>query len=77
MPQYFVTIHDGQPDPEPIGLEMAREMAWRDCLRASGEMLREFDPARPESAEWRMQVTDEGGRPVFTFRFSATDHGGS
>lgn len=75
MPRYFLAIHDGHADPEPQAFEMPREAAWRDCLRASGEMLREMNPASPRNSEWRMEVTDEGGRPVFTFRFSATDHG--
>jgi hypothetical protein len=39
----------------------------------AGKLIR--NKTELHGSEWRMNVTDENGRPVFTFRFAADDQG--
>ena len=77
VPRYFFQIHDSQTIPDPEGVELPDMAAVRsEAIITAGEMLRDLDGAL-SGEEWRMEVTDEGGQPVLTLRFSATEHVGS
>lgn len=76
MPRYFFHVHDSADIPDDGGTELAdRNAAWGEAIRAGGEMLKDLDGRFNPASEWRMEVSDEAGNPVFTLRFSATDHG--
>ena len=74
MPRYFFHVHDRHDLPEEDGAELPDVQAGRaEAIRAAGEMLRDIDGALTGEG-WTMEVTDEAGRLVFTFRFSAVEH---
>ena len=75
MPRFYFDIHDGVAQPDPDGLEMQdKDEAWAEAVRCCGEMLKDLNGQLQPGSEWRMDVTDEGRRPVFTLRFLATEH---
>ncbi len=75
MPLYFFDIHDGLFDPDPEGTELPDIYAAQaEAIRASGEMLRDLGAKFWNGTEWKMVVKDETSRPLFTLRFSATEH---
>ncbi len=77
MPRYFFHIHDGQDYPDAEGTELPDLQAARvEAFRTSGELLRGHEGSAEfwSGDDWTMNVMDEGGRPVFTLRFSGTEH---
>ena len=74
MPRYFFHIHDGRNIPDQDGTDLPDIKAVRgEAIRAAGEILADINGGLSHE-EWRMEVTDEVGRPVLTLRFSATEH---
>jgi hypothetical protein len=74
MPRYFFHVHDRRDLPDEDGADLPDLQAVRaEAIRAAGEMLRDLAGAFT-GEEWRMDVTDEEGRPVLVLRFSATEH---
>jgi hypothetical protein len=73
MPRYFFDVFDGVHSPDPDGTELADLSAVKsEAISTAGAMLRDIDGHL--DTEWRMEVTDEGGRPVLSLRFSAIQH---
>lgn len=76
MPRYFFHVADGRDIPDTEGTSLAGpDEARAQALRTAGEILREEGMTFWRGAEWRMEVTDEARRRVFTLRFSADEHG--
>ena len=75
MQRYYFHVHDGsaQPDAEGLGLP-SRDAAWSEAVRSCGEMLRDIDGEFGRNTEWRMEVVDGLGQPVFTLRFVGQEH---
>jgi hypothetical protein len=74
LPRYFFHVADGYLTIDKEGTELAdMASAKREAIRTSGEILRE-NTHQLSGTEWRMDVADEAGDPVFTLRFSATEH---
>jgi hypothetical protein len=74
MPRYFFHVADGYLVIDREGTELSDlASAKAEALRTSGEILRETH-CGVWGHEWRMDVTDEAGKPLFTLRFSATEH---
>ena len=73
MPRYLFHVHDERDIPDEDGADLPDLQAVQaEAIRAAGEMLRDIDGAFT-GEEWRMDVTDEAGRPVLTLRFSVTE----
>lgn len=73
MPLFFFHVDDGQPKPQASGIEFPdREAVQDEAVRAAGEMLTQLDGDiwRTAGRTWRMDVTDEQKRLLFTLRFS-------
>ena len=74
MPRFFFNIKDGKDLTDTEGTELAGIAEARDqALTAAGEMIKHQKDTVWNGSEWRMHVTDEAGRPVFTLRFAADD----
>ncbi len=75
LPRYFFHIHDGRSIRDTDGIELAGVAEARhQAIATAGEMIRLDGHTVWNGGEWRMDVTDETGSPVFTLRFAADDH---
>jgi hypothetical protein len=76
MPHYYFHVHDGESRPDHEGVDLpSRNAAWSEAVRCCGQMLKDIDGRMGHQAEWRMEVVDGLGQPVFTPRFVGTEHG--
>jgi hypothetical protein len=74
VPRFFFNIKDGKDLTDTERTELAGIAEARDqALTAAGEMIKHQKDTVWNGSEWRMHVTDEAGRPVFTLRFAADD----
>jgi hypothetical protein len=72
MPGYFFNVHDGRSSPDQEGTELPDiGTAWAQAVGFSGEVLRDTGAKYWDHPDWRLDVLDEGGRTLFTLRFSA------
>jgi hypothetical protein len=72
MPKFYFHVDDGVlDDPDFHGTELPDEEAARfEAVKAAAEMLKEFDGAVwRQRNPWRMHVTDEAQRLLFTLHF--------
>lgn len=77
MPRFFFHVADGRDLPDLEGTPLPGPAEARaQALRMAGEILREEGMRFWRGAEWRMDVTDEARRTLFTLRFSADEHAG-
>ena len=72
MPRYFFNVDykDAMPDREGVDFTDDRA-AWGQAVRACGEMMQELDGELEAGVEWRMDVTDADGRPLFAIHLNA------
>jgi hypothetical protein len=76
MPRYFFHIHNGTDTWDVEGVELSGlAEARNEAITSAGEMIRHRGSVVWSGVEWRMQVTDETGRTVFTLHFSASSNG--
>jgi hypothetical protein len=74
VPRYFFHVKDGKDIRDHEGTELAGVAEARDqAIKAAGEMIKHHGDTVWNGSEWRMNVTDEAGSPVFTLRFAADD----
>jgi len=74
VPRYHFNVEDGQSIPDPEGTVLPDlESARREAVRMAGRLL-DDDPAHFWSTgEWRVVVTDDAGRTLFTLEFCARE----
>jgi hypothetical protein len=58
---------ESQDDPEGMELKDL-SAAWKEATPATGEILKEIDGSLEPQREWRMDVTNDGGQPLFSLR---------
>jgi hypothetical protein len=74
VPKYFFHVHDGKPQPDDQGVELAdRNEAHRQAITTAGEMLREVGRKFAAGDVWEMHVTNEAGATVCRLQFSVED----
>lgn len=74
MPRYFFNIYDGEPEPDLEGTECSDiYVAQAEAVRMSGEIMRDLGARFWNGGNWRLEVTDEGGRKLFIVYFSAEE----
>jgi hypothetical protein len=76
MPLYFFNFsRSPNPGPRPFkndGLELAdNDAAWEEATTACGEKLREMDGSLRPGDGWKMEVTDAGGKALFSLKFTS------
>jgi hypothetical protein len=66
---HFKTVHGAESHDDPEGMELKDlRAAWKEATRATGEILKLIDGSLEPEREWRMDVTDEAGRALFSLR---------
>ena len=76
MPRYFFHVTDHIVYRDQIGtIYPDIYAAQAAAIRASGERLQDLGSQFFDGTEWKMEVTDESGRNLFTLRFSVEEHG--
>jgi hypothetical protein len=75
MPRYFFNIQDGKTILDDEGIELPDlDSARAQAVTSSGEMLRDgASSALWNGTAWKMWVTGEDKKTLFTLNFSATD----
>lgn len=74
MPRFFFHVDDGFSTRDTDGTELVDVYeAQAEAIRLSGELLREMGAKFWDGTHWRLQVTDEAGRVLFTLKFSAAE----
>jgi hypothetical protein len=54
------------------GVDLPRaEDAWQEASQMCCDMIRGILAALETSPEWRLEVSDESGKPLYLFRFTA------
>jgi hypothetical protein len=73
MPQYFFRIsHGSYSGASDQGSEFeSREAAWTEMTRVCANLVGTISRSLKQNAEWRMELLDEGKRPVFRIRLVA------
>jgi hypothetical protein len=66
---YFKVSHRGKVSPDEEGMELKNlKEAWQEATTAAGEILKEIDGSLDPESEWRMDVTNDAGQPLFSLR---------
>ena len=74
MPHYFFNIDDGQPQPDPEGVELDNlSVAKCEAVKLAGNMICDAAEQFWDRAEWTMTVTDERGLTLFVLNIVGTD----
>jgi len=75
MPRYFFHVLDHSSGPDTEGTEFPDiYTAQAEAVRLCSEMIREIDGRFWEAPLWRLQVTNEVQRLLFTLTFSGEEH---
>ncbi len=78
MPRYHFGSVDGRPEPDPDGLELASEEEARTvAVQYAGEVLQSDPHLLWAHGQWRVEVTDDAGKLLFTLVTLAFDAPGS
>ena len=74
MPRYFFHVYDGFSTKDNEGIDLPDIFhAQEEAIRLSGALLGEMGAKFWDGTDWRLEVTDEAGRPLFILRFSAEE----
>jgi hypothetical protein len=73
MPLYFFRISHGRYSGAPDqGSEFeSHEAAWAEMTKGCADLLGGISRSLKQNAEWRMEMLDEGRKPVFRIRLMA------
>jgi hypothetical protein len=75
MPRCFFHLKDGRDYPDDVGTELPDvQAAQTEAVKTSGELLRDLGHNFWDNGDWKLVVTDDRQKPLFTLRFSAEDH---
>jgi hypothetical protein len=70
MPLYFFRISHGRySGASDQGSEFeSREAAWAEMTKVCADLLSGISRSLKQNADWRMEMLDEGRKPVFRIR---------
>jgi len=73
MPLYFFRISHGRySGSSDQGSEFeSREAAWAEMTKVCADLLGGISRSLKQNADWRMEMLDEGRKPVFRIRLMA------
>ena len=73
MPMYFFRISSGRyAGASDQGSEFeSREAAWAEMTKVCADLLSGISRSLKQNADWRMEMLDEGRKPVFRIRLMA------
>jgi hypothetical protein len=71
---FFRVFTNGVETHHSEGLEFSsKEDVWHEASTSTGEIIREMDGNMHAGLDWRMDVTDAGGKVIYRFSFKAED----
>jgi hypothetical protein len=71
MPRYFFHVRNIPPAQDAIGEELPNdEAAWHQVTTLAGEIFRDIDGKLRPGQEWGLEVTEQGGAPLFQINIS-------
>ena len=74
MPRYYFNVHDGRFFSDEVGTELPDLAAARRlAVVASGEAIKDLAEQFWDTSEWRMDVSDEQGKVLFTLRLTSIE----
>lgn len=72
MPRYFFNVHDVEPSSDNQGEELSDdEAAWKEATSFVGALFKDIDGRFRPGQEWRLEVTDEVGKPIYEIHISS------
>ena len=73
MPLYFFRISHGRySGASDQGSEFeSHEAAWAEMTKVCADLLSGISRSLKQNADWRMEMLDEGRKPVFRIRLMA------
>jgi hypothetical protein len=72
MPRYFFNVHHERAEPDEVGEELPdRYAAWKEATITAGQILQSLDGKLQPGCDWRMEVMDEFGKPLYVIHVSA------
>jgi len=75
LPRYFFNIlHGSQRSLDEHGEELPdKHAAWAEATKVAGQTIRDIDGKLRPDQDWRLEVRDEFGGPLWEIRVSAQD----
>ena len=75
MPIFRFSARHGEETDQGDGVELETlRDAWKVATRAAGEILADIDGSLDPDREWRMDVTNDAGQPLFSLRLIPEMH---
>jgi hypothetical protein len=66
MPRYYFNVHHEQSSADKVGEELPdKHAAWKEATRMAGDILRDLDGRFKPGQDWKLEVTNERGLPVY------------
>jgi hypothetical protein len=66
MPRYFFNVHHEGLTKDDEGEELPdKHAAWSEATRTAGDILRDLDGNFKPGSDWKLEVTNERGQPVY------------
>jgi hypothetical protein len=65
MPRYFFNVNGTENAEYGDGEDfLDKEAAWHEATLVAGEIFKDVDGAFRPGDDWKLEVTDENGKPV-------------
>jgi hypothetical protein len=66
MPKYYFNVYHGTPSMDQEGEDLPdKHAAWKEATTMAGDILRDLDGRFTPGQDWRLEVTDERGMPIY------------
>jgi hypothetical protein len=66
MPRCYFNVHHEQSSTDNEGEELPdNHAAWKEATRMAGDILRDLDGRFKPGQDWKLEVTNERGVPVY------------
>ena len=70
----FRVMRNGTCMGRSDGLEFAdKAAAWHEAALSCGEIISEMDGKIEPGCHWQMEVSDDSGKPIYRFTFTAEE----
>jgi len=74
MPLYFFKVFNVEPSTPPASEEFPDDdAAWKEATRFAAELFRDIDGKLRPGDGWKLEVSDEAGRPIFSIHVITKD----
>lgn len=72
MPRYYFNVYYERPSMDELGEELPdKHAAWKEVTSMAGSILRDLDGRFKPGQEWKLEVTNERGAPIYAIYIHA------